>query len=148
MDKDHKYLAFCEAGATIFSTCAKRQYFAIVLDSSGRQVGAGYNGAPPGARHCSDGGCPRLAEGSASGTVYDNCVSNHAEQNALMYSDHAARRGGTIVVNGTPCWGCAKLIAGAGLKRLVCLFDPSYEDWPRTRAMLDEWGIEIREIVP
>lgn len=65
-----------------------------------------------------------------------------------MYSDFTARGGGTIIVNGTPCWGCAKLIAGSGLKRLVCLFDPAYEDWPRTRAMLDQWGIDIREIVP
>lgn len=148
MDKDHKYLEFCDYGAQLFSTCAKRQYFAVVLDVSGRVVGTGYNGAPSGATHCTDGGCPRLGDQSASGSLYDNCVSNHAEANALMYSDFTARQGGTIVVNGTPCWGCAKLIAGSGLKRLVCLYDPTYEDWPRARAALDGWGIEVREIVP
>lgn len=148
MDKDHKYLELCSAGAGIFSTCGKRQYYAIVLGPTGRIVGTGYNGAPPGAVHCTDGGCPRLAAGSESGSIYDNCVSNHAEQNALMYSDYDTRSGGTLYVNGTPCWGCAKLIAGSGIVRLVCLFDPTYEDWPRVRRSLCEWGIDVREIVP
>lgn len=147
MDKDHKYLALCEHGAQLFSTCAKRQYFAVVLDQTGRIVGTGYNGAPSGAVHCVDGGCPRLGDASPSGTTYDNCVSNHAEANALMYSDFTARQGGTIVVNGTPCWGCAKLIAGSGLARLVCFYDHTYADWPRIRGELDKWGIDVREVV-
>ena len=138
-DKDLKYLAMCEFGAGLFSTCAKRQYMAIVLDEFGRVSGMGYNGAPSGHAHCTDGACPRMQEQSKSGSSYDNCISIHAEQNAIMYS------GGrhTIYVNGQPCSTCAKLIAGAGFKRVVCIFDDSYIGAQQTIDMLRSFGIEV-----
>lgn len=122
--KDLKWMRSCVDQAQRFSTCGKRQYFAIILDNHGHQIGSGWNGGPRGTVHCVDGGCPRLAEGSASGTNYDNCIAIHAEANALLHSDYNARKdGGTIYVNGTPCAQCAKLVANSGLKRLVCIDD-------------------------
>jgi dCMP deaminase len=141
--RDWKYLRWCMAGASIFSTCAKRQYMALVVSASGRTVGTGYNGSPPGLPHCTDGFCPRLEVSSASGLAYDNCVSNHAEENALMFSDWSARQGGTLYVNGTPCWGCAKKIAGSGLDRLVFIEDAAYVDWPRCAALLGQAGVTL-----
>lgn len=74
-EKELKYLYQCEMSAKMYSTCGKRQYFAIVLDSNGHIVGTGYNGGPSGTKHCNEGGCPRLAQGSAPGSNYDNCLS-------------------------------------------------------------------------
>jgi len=147
MDKERKYLALCEEGARLFSTCRKRQYYAIIIAPNGRVVGTGYNGSPPGSQHCVDGGCPRAQENSPSGSLYNNCVSNHAEANAIAYSDPVSRSSGTLFVNGTPCWDCAKLIAGAGISKVVCFYDPTYEDWPRVRKHLLGWGVAVREVV-
>lgn len=137
--KDLQYLALCEFGASLFSTCGKRQYMAIVLDGSGRVDGMGYNGSPPGQPHCKDGFCPRLQANSQAGSTYDNCISIHAEQNAIMYSKDRA----VLYVNGMPCSTCAKLIAGSGVKRIVGIRDDAYVASRETIQMLETAGIEI-----
>lgn len=140
--KDFGWLRIAGFAAGIFSTCAKRQYFAIVLDKNGRVVGTGYNGSPPGMIHCNDGGCPRLQENSAPGSSYSNCIAIHAEANALVWSDRTMRLGGTLVINGTPCWDCGKILAGSGLKRVVYVRDESYADLERVEQMLELAGID------
>lgn len=146
--KDKKWLKLCEFKAQLFSTCAKRQYASVIIDTDGHVVGTGYNGAPPGMEHCIDGGCPRLFDNSPSGSKYDNCVSNHAELNALLHSTINLNRFGanTLYVNGTPCFGCAKAIAGSAIMRVVCYSDSSYEDWPRVKAFLQAARIIVEEI--
>lgn len=139
--RDRKWMQVANYAAGIFSTCAKRQYFAIVVGLNGRVVGTGYNGGPSGMRHCTDGGCPRFAEGSPSGSSYDNCISIHAEENALLWSDRTDRESSTLVINGTPCWGCAKKIAGSGVARLIYILDPAYADWPRAQDLLEQAGV-------
>lgn len=141
--KDKMMMEWAAAGAKIFSTCAKRQYMAIVLSPDGRVVGTGYNGSPPGMPHCIDGACPRLHEDSASGTNYSNCISVHAEANALMYSNRGDRRDGTLYVNGQPCWDCAKLIAGSGLHRIVLIGDPTYADSDRVNQFMIDSGMGV-----
>lgn len=141
--REYKFMQMAEFGAKLFSTCAKRQYFAFVLSTEGRVVGTGYNGSPPGVPHCTDGYCPRLEQGSASGSSYDNCISIHAEENALMWSDRTDRRDGTLVINGTPCWGCGKKIAGSGLSRLVYIQDEAYADLGRVENLLEQAGIVL-----
>ena len=141
--KAEMYMAMVERSAKDFSTCGKRQYYAIVLDAHGVIVGTGYNGGPPGSVHCVDGGCPRLAAGSAPGSNYDNCIAVHAEANAFLHSDWHARQGGAIVVNGPPCYSCAKLIANSGVDTLVYKYDPSYADWGRIEGELEDWGIKL-----
>lgn len=136
--KDLKWLRLCMAGAHEFSTCGKRQYMAIIVDRHGHDVGIGYNGGPKNYLHCKDGGCPRLAEGSVPGSVYDNCIAIHAEQNAILHSDYTARRdGGTLYVNGPPCFTCTKLISNSGLKRVVFVEDPSYQGFSQCEAFFD-----------
>jgi dCMP deaminase len=107
-----------------FSTCSRRQCAAVILDTDKRVVGFGYNGAPPGVQHCIDGGCPRANSGVAKGTSYDDpmgfCIAQHAEGGALLYSDPARRRGGTLIVNSVPCFECTRLIVSSGIKRVVC----------------------------
>lgn len=131
--KDLKWMKSCVEQAARFSTCGKRQYFAIIVDGHGHQIGSGWNGGPRGTVHCKDGGCPRFLEESEPGSNYDNCIAIHAEANALLHSDYHARRdGGTLYVNGVPCMQCAKLIANSGLYRLVVI-----EDIPRVPGLAE-----------
>lgn len=146
MNKDMKYMIWAMHGAKLFTRCAKRQYMAIITSPQGRVIGTGYNGAPSGMKECTDGGCPRFLEGAEAGSNYDRCVSVHAEENALLFSDFQARQGGTLYVNGPPCFGCAKKIANSGLKRLVYIADDSYADWPRVQTFLETAGIELNNL--
>jgi dCMP deaminase len=80
----------------------------------------GYNGSIRGLSHCDDDG-HMMEEGHCVRTV-------HAEANAIA---QAARNGvrvdaGDIYVTASPCFGCYKLIANAGLKRIV--FGEFYRD--------------------
>lgn len=119
--RDVKLLRWTQAGAALFSTCSRRQFMAVIVDTAGRVVGTGYNGAPPGRPHCVDGACPHADdEHGLSSAEGRTCIAVHAEANALLYSDHQARRGGTLYVNGLPCVDCARLILGSGLHRVVC----------------------------
>lgn len=138
-----KWLEATELLAPLFSTCSKRQYFAVVLAPNKRVAGIGYNGSPPGMVHCVDGGCPRLQDNSAAGSNYDNCISQHAEAGALLWSDMSMRQGGTIIVNGPPCMGCAKLIASSGIKRVVFYVDDEYNDFNSVTEFLISAGIEV-----
>lgn len=121
-----KWLKSLDFLASQFSTCAKRQYAAIVLAPNKRVAGFGYNGSPPGVPHCVDGACPRLHANSAAGSNYDTCIAQHAEAGALLWSDASLRMGGTLIVNGPPCMGCAKLIASSGMRRVIYKEDPDY----------------------
>lgn len=142
-NKDEKWLQACDSMAQIFSTCSKRKYASFILAPNFRVVGFGYNGSPPGHAHCDQGACPRLQENSPHGSSYDNCIANHAEANALLYSDSIARQGGTLVVNGPPCYGCSKLIAASGVSRLVHYVDAAYSQWSECVDLLLTSGIEI-----
>ena len=147
--KEVKWMQWAHKGAEIFSTCGKRQYMAIVLDEVGHVVATGYNGTPPGTKHCIDGGCERFKQGSAPGSSYDNCDALHAEQNALIRAEPHRTRGGTIIVNGPPCFTCSKLIANSGVARLIWTDDPEYPylGWDRNQQKLEEWGI-VTAFVP
>jgi dCMP deaminase len=143
MLKHHKWLEACDQMANIFSTCDKRKYASFILAPNNRVVGFGYNGSPPGYAHCDTGACPRLSLDSPNGSSYDNCIANHAEANALLYSDSFARQGGTLIVNGPPCYGCAKLIAASGVSKLVHYIDAAYEQWSVCVDLLLSSELEI-----
>lgn len=148
--KDWKLMRWCVAGAEIFSTCGKAQYMAIVVSEAGHVLGTGYNGGPAGMEHCEDGGCPRLANKVPSGTPYDFgpglCIAVHAEANALLHSDYTGRRNSQIVVNGPPCFGCAKLISNSGIRRLVYLEDTTRLDWEQSQQFLRNAGVVTVEL--
>jgi len=146
--RDIKWLKVLPQVAQTFSTCAKRQYGAVILNEDGRVIGFGYNGSPPGMKHCIDGHCPRMQQQSQSGSIYDNCIAQHAEANALLWSDPAQRKNATLIVNGPPCYGCAKQIASSGISRVVYLSDDTYKDWHTVRSFLTNAGIQTIEVDP
>lgn len=46
-------------------------------------------------------------------------------------------------MNGPPCWDCAKLIAGSGIKTVVHTNDLAYKDWPKCKQLLQSVGIRV-----
>jgi dCMP deaminase len=121
-----KWLVSCDHLAKTFSTCAKRQYFAVIIGDNKRLLSQGYNGSPPGMGHCNEGYCPRYQNGSPSGSIYDDCIATHAEANAIMWADPHARKEATLIINGSPCYGCAKLIVNSGIRRIIGQSDETY----------------------
>lgn len=102
--------------------CRRAQHGAVIVDTQHRIVSTGYNGSAPGGPSCLEGACTRglltseeLAHNHAD---YTNCISLHAEQNAIAFADHRDTVGATIYITGKPCDGCAKLIAAAGIARV------------------------------
>ncbi len=148
-DKDLKYIKWAVSGAKIFSTCAKRQYMAIIVDYDGYVVGVGYNGTPKGFLHCIDGHCPRLKEESVPGSNYDNCLSNHAEANAIINCpDRTATRNATLYINGEPCFTCAKLIANTGISTIIYSSDAdyTYPEWPKIFSFFQKASIRVMQV--
>jgi dCMP deaminase len=84
-----------------------------------------------------------MQEGSLNGSAYDNCIAQHAEANAIIWSDPALRADGTLIINGPPCFSCAKQIASSGISRVVFFADASYADWPKVESFLKNCGIEL-----
>jgi dCMP deaminase len=105
-NKNKQYIQLCSSASSIFSTCGKKQYAAVLVDKYDHIVGMGYNGGPRGFPHCKDGGCPRLEQMSINGSNYDNCIAVHAEANALLHSNYSSEPK-KIYVNGPPCFSCA-----------------------------------------
>lgn len=151
--KDGKYIQWAIEGSKLFSTCSKAQYMAIIISREGIVVGTGYNGSPPRMKHCVDGGCPRAVNDVPSGTPYDYgdglCVAVHAEVNAISHSDRSARLGGTLYVNGVPCFGCAKVIAGSGVGR-ICYLDnaKTRTDSSDSLQIIKASGVELAPYAP
>lgn len=111
------------------SDCRRAMVGAVIIDTRRRIISTGYVGTSPGRRGCLDGGCPRglLARGQDPGPDYSNCISFHAEANALLYSDRTRHEHGSIYVTRKPCDWCAKLIGASGLRTLVYLGDVDVE---------------------
>ena len=154
------------------SACVRRAAGAVIVSSTNRIVSTGYNGPPASmqvprtamAFNVGEKGvefkqktahtdatcakdCPRAQPGALNATNdYSNCIALHAEENALLYADRLAMESGTIYMwPGIPCIHCAKLVAGAGIKRVVALLD--YErDEGRNHLTLNLWkmsGVKV-----
>src|SRR3954467_5258659 len=94
------------------STCP-RKYVGYVIVRERMILSTGYNGSIRGMPHCSEVG--HLMEN-------EHCVATiHAEANAVL---QAARNGvgidgADLYTTASPCWPCFKLVANAGIKRIV-----------------------------
>jgi len=115
------------------SRCVNRQVGCVIVTPQNRPMAVGYNGPPanfdttptihfgvpsiPKSNNCADW-CERGGS-SDRGTSFSNCVSVHAEANALLFADRRDYEGGTIYVTNPPCWDCAKLVSNSGIKRVV-----------------------------
>lgn len=126
--KDDYYLNIALA-VSKRSTCLRRHYGCVIVKDD-VIVATGYNGSPRGCDNCCDVGiCHR--EDCERYQGYDDCPAVHAEQNALLSVDRAHSQGAIMylaceVVNwGTedkdpkPCNMCQKMIANAGIDKVI-----------------------------
>ncbi len=127
--------------AAIRSTCIRRQVGAVAVKEN-HILSVGYNGAPSGAKHCLDIGCIREQQNVPSGQRHELCRATHAEQNVIT---QAAKfgvnlQGATLYSTTYPCSICAKLIAQAGIRKVIYL--DGYGD-PLTEQILAECDVEV-----
>ena len=105
--------------------CTRRKVGAVVVRDR-RIVATGYNGGRAGGPSCLAGECPRgrmskteVAPGSSYDSGAGSCIALHAEQNALLYAGIDGAAGSTLYITDDPCDGCARMIRGTGIVRIV-----------------------------
>lgn len=115
------------------ATCDRKHVGAVIVRDK-TILATGYNGSIRGLGHCDEEG-HMMEDGHCVRTI-------HAEANAVI---HAARHGvriedATAYVTASPCWGCFRILANAGIKRIV--FGEFYRD-ERIFVFAARVGIEL-----
>ena len=115
---DEYFMSIARVVATR-STCDRKHVGAVIVRDR-IILATGYNGSIRGLPHCDDAG-HLMQDGHCVRTV-------HAEANAIAQAARAGVRieSGSIYVTASPCFGCFKLVANAGLTRIV--FGEFYRD--------------------
>jgi dCMP deaminase len=94
------------------STCPRKRVGAVIVKQH-LILSTGYNGSIRGMPHCDEVGCD---------LENDHCVATiHAEANALIQAARhgIAVAGAQVYVTASPCWNCFKLLANAGINKIV-----------------------------
>jgi dCMP deaminase len=101
------------------ATCDRKHVGALLVRDR-IILSTGYNGSIRGLAHCDEVG-HMMENGHCVATV-------HAEANAIIQAAKNGVRidGATIYTTASPCWPCFKLIANAGVTRIV--FGEFYRD--------------------
>ena len=106
--------------------CTRRQVGAVVMTPDHTIVSTGYNGGPSKGPSCLAGECPRgqmskadILPGSSYDTGAGTCIALHAEQNALLRTTWTLMEGATLYITDVPCDGCARMIAGTPIARVI-----------------------------
>jgi dCMP deaminase len=115
---DHYFMEIARVVASR-ATCDRKHVGAVIVRDRSI-LSTGYNGSVRGMKHCDEIG-HMMEDGHCVRTV-------HSEANAII---QAAKHGtaidrATIYCTASPCWPCFKLIANAGLSRIV--FGEMYRD--------------------
>ena len=115
------------------ATCDRKHVGAVVVRDKSI-LATGYNGSVRGLGHCDDEG-HLMEDGHCVRTV-------HAQANAIVQAARNGMRieGAGIYVTASPCWGCFRLIANAGIVRIV--FGEFYRD-QKIFDVSQKLGIEL-----
>ncbi len=115
------------------ATCDRKHVGAVIVRDRSI-LATGYNGSMRGLPHCDEAG-HMMEDGHCVRTI-------HAEANAVIQAAKNGVRidGGAIYVTASPCWTCFKMIANAGLVRIV--YGEFYRDM-RIFHFARELGIEL-----
>jgi len=137
VDWDNYFMAIATQVATR-STCDRKHVGAVIVREK-MILATGYNGSVRGLEHCDEVG-HLMQDGHCVRTV-------HAEANALV---QAARNGvqtvgAGIYVTASPCFSCFKLIANAGIVRIV--FGEFYRD-ERIFSFSEQLSIQLLHLPP
>ena len=115
------------------ATC-DRKHVGAVITRDRSILATGYNGSIRGLGHCDEEG-HLMEDGHCVRTV-------HAEANAIVQAARNGVRleGAMIYVTASPCWGCFRLIANAGITRVV--YGEFYRD-VKVFDVASKLGIEL-----
>ena len=115
------------------ATCDRKHVGAVIVREKSI-LATGYNGSIRGLPHCDEEG-HLIEDGHCVRTI-------HAEANAIIQAARNGVRidGATVYVTASPCWGCFKMIANAGISRVV--FGEFYRD-ERIFRFATELGLEL-----
>jgi dCMP deaminase len=118
------------------ATCDRKHVGAVIVREKSI-LATGYNGSIRGLPHCDEAG-HLMEDGHCVRTV-------HAEANAIVQAARNGSRidGATIYVTASPCWGCFRLIANAGIARIV--FGELYRD-TKIFEVSQQIGIELVDL--
>ncbi len=110
--------------ASLRSNCVKRKVAAIIVRDK-RVISTGYNGTPRGTKNCFEGGCPRCNNLADSGTLLEECLCSHGEENAITQAAYHGMsvKGGLLYTTFAPCLTCTKMIINAGIREVVYNLD-------------------------
>jgi dCMP deaminase len=120
------------------STCSRKHVGAVIARDK-MILATGYNGSIRGLPHCDDE--DHLMEDG-------HCVRTiHAEANAIIQAARNGVRidGAMIYVTASPCFGCFKMVANAGIQRIA--YGEFYRD-QRIFEFANRLGIELVEAHP
>lgn len=132
------------------SSCLRAGIGCVIVGADQRIVATGYNGPPAGLTAALDSSidcgayCPRAFK-PAGESSYSDCVSVHAEMNAIAYADRSRMEGGTLYVTGAMCWDCAKVVANSGITRVFHVIDRDRQV-DKVENLLSECGVEIWQV--
>lgn len=120
------------------STCHRKHVGAVIVRDK-CILATGYNGSLRGHAHCDEVG-HMMEDGHCVRTI-------HAEANAVIQAArHGARiDGADIYVTASPCWNCFKMVANAGIRRIV------YGEFYRDERIFDfarDLGIALVDVAP
>ncbi len=132
------------------SRCSRAQVGAVIVAEDQTVVSASYNGPPSGLDvdgDCSNW-CPRAMRGRDLSPTYDDCPAAHAESNAIARADFSRMRGATCYVSTSCCKGCAKMLANAGIARVVFMHEDGrdYRNPEETEKFLEACGIDVVKV--
>lgn len=115
------------------ATCDRKHVGAVIVRDKSI-LATGYNGSIRGLSHCDEDG-HMMEDGHCVRTI-------HAEANAIIQAARNGVRieGATVYVTASPCWGCFKMIANAGISRIV--FGELYRD-TRIFGFSEKLGITL-----
>jgi dCMP deaminase len=133
-DWDRYFMEIARVVATR-ATCDRKHVGAVIVRER-TILSTGYNGSIRGMAHCDEVG-HMMEDGHCVRTI-------HAEANSIL---QAAKNGvnidgATIYTTASPCWPCFKLIANAGIRRIV--YGELYRD-TRIFEVAAEIGIDLHE---
>jgi dCMP deaminase len=128
-----RYFMNLAVQAATRSTCPRKSVGAVIVRDK-TVLSTGYNGSLRGAPHCTEVGC-LMDNGHCIRTV-------HAEANALVQAArHGVRlEGSEIYVTASPCFGCFKLLANAGIRKIY--YGELYRD-EKVLRFAEELGIAM-----
>ena len=132
----HTYFMNIARQAATRSTCDRNSVGSVIVRDK-TILSTGYNGSIRGMPHCDEVG--HIMES-------DHCVATvHAEANAIIQAAKNGVRieGAELYTTASPCWGCFKLIANAGIRTIY--FGEFYRD-TRSVEVARQLGINLVDL--